>query len=159
MWNASFSLTREEFYSVQNVYLPVFCFEGLISEFPKFTYPFPSLRASFSSQVKKCLKPVLFPAGAVFQSGKNTILIHFLNFFACKNSTIQHTFSTHHTQYTTTHSIQDPLYISTAHHITSHDITGHHTTWIGAQHLYQVKRMIEGIGNVPCSTYCQTQNG
>ena len=41
----------------QNVYLPVFCFEGLISEFPKFTYRFPSLRASFSSQVKKNRKP------------------------------------------------------------------------------------------------------
>ena len=30
---------------------------------------------------------------------------------------------------------------------------------IVAQQLYQVKRMIGGIGNVPCSTYCQTQNG
>ena len=30
---------------------------------------------------------------------------------------------------------------------------------IGAQHLYQVKRMVRGIGNVPCSTYSQTQNG
>ena len=28
-----------------------------------------------------------------------------------------------------------------------------------AQQLYQVKRMIEGIGNVPCSTYSQTLNG
>ena len=41
----------------QNVYLPVFCFEGLISEFPKFTYRIPSPRASFSSQVKKNRKP------------------------------------------------------------------------------------------------------
>ena len=48
------------YYSGKNVYLPVFCFEGLISEFPKFTYRFPSLRASFSSQVKKCRKPDLF---------------------------------------------------------------------------------------------------
>ena len=43
--------------SGKNVYLPVFCFEGLISEFPKFTYRIPSLRASFSSQVKKNRKP------------------------------------------------------------------------------------------------------
>ena len=55
-----------------------FCSEGLITEFVEITYRFPSLRASFSSQVKKCLKPVLFPACAVFESGKNTILIHFL---------------------------------------------------------------------------------
>ena len=27
------------------------------------------------------------------------------------------------------------------------------------EQLYQVKRMIEGIGNVPCSTYSQTLNG
>ena len=27
-----------------------------------------------------------------------------------------------------------------------------------AQQLYQVKWMIEGIGNVPCSTYSQTLN-
>ena len=43
--------------SGKNVYLPVFCFEGLISEFPKFTYRIPSPRASFSSQVKKNRKP------------------------------------------------------------------------------------------------------
>ena len=49
-----------KYHAGKNVYLPVFCFEGLISEFPKFTYRFPSLRASFSSQVKKCLKPDLF---------------------------------------------------------------------------------------------------
>ena len=52
------ALNVERQYSAgQNVYLPVFCFEGLISEFPKFTYRFPSLRASFSSQVKKNRKP------------------------------------------------------------------------------------------------------
>ena len=50
----------QNYHAGQNVYLPVFCFEGLISEFPKFTYRIPSLRASFSSQVKKCRKPVLF---------------------------------------------------------------------------------------------------
>ena len=50
----------QAYHAGQNVYLPVFCFEGLISEFPKFTYRIPSLRASFSSQVKKCRKPDLF---------------------------------------------------------------------------------------------------
>ena len=29
----------------------------------------------------------------------------------------------------------------------------------GVEQLYQVKRMIRGIGNVPCSTYSQTENG
>ena len=29
----------------------------------------------------------------------------------------------------------------------------------GAQQRVQVKRMIEGIGNVPCSTHSQTLNG
>ena len=40
------------YYSGKNDYLPVFCFEGLITEFVEITYRFPSLRASFSSQVK-----------------------------------------------------------------------------------------------------------
>ena len=40
------------YYSDKNDYLPVFCFEGLIIEFVEITYRFPSLRASFSSQVK-----------------------------------------------------------------------------------------------------------
>ena len=70
-----------EYHAGKNVYLPVFCFEGLISEFPKFTYRFPSLRASFSSQVKKNVGHRIYSWGAVFQSGKNTILFHFLNFF------------------------------------------------------------------------------
>ena len=48
---------RAQYHAGQNAYLPVFCFEGLISEFPKFTYRIPSLRASFSSQVKKNRKP------------------------------------------------------------------------------------------------------
>ena len=48
-----------KYYSGKNDYLPVFCFEGLITEFVEITYRFPSLRASFSSQEK-------------------TILIHFL---------------------------------------------------------------------------------
>ena len=60
MHNTHNTLGITHYYSSKNVYLPVFCFEGLITEFPKFTYRFPSLRASFSSQVKKCLKPVLF---------------------------------------------------------------------------------------------------
>ena len=58
--NREYSLGRQQpfqYSAGQNVYLPVFCFEGLISEFPKFTYRFPSLRASFSSQVKKNRKP------------------------------------------------------------------------------------------------------
>ena len=115
------------YHAGQNDYLPVFCFEGLFLNLVEITYRFPSLRAPFSSQVKS-LKPVFFCRGAVFESGKNTILIHFLDFFACKYSTIQHTYSIHHTQHTTTHSIQDPQYISTAQHITSHDITSHHMT-------------------------------
>ena len=52
--------TCTSYCSGKNAYLPVFCFEGLISEFPKFTYRFPSLRVSFSSQVKKNRKPDLF---------------------------------------------------------------------------------------------------
>ena len=40
------------YYSGKNDYLPVFCFEGLINEFVEITCRFPSLRASFSSQVK-----------------------------------------------------------------------------------------------------------
>ena len=48
-WAVPFRLA---YHAGKNVYLPVFCFEGLISEFPKITYRFPSLRASFSSQVK-----------------------------------------------------------------------------------------------------------
>ena len=42
----------KKYHAGQNVYLPVFCFEGLISEFPKFTYP------------------DSFPKGVIFQSGK-----------------------------------------------------------------------------------------
>ena len=55
--NKNLNRLQKEYSAGQNVYLPVFCFEGLISEFPKFTYRFPSLRASFSSQVKKNRKP------------------------------------------------------------------------------------------------------
>ena len=40
------------YHAGQNDYLLVFCFEGLITEFVEITYRFPSLRASFSSQVK-----------------------------------------------------------------------------------------------------------
>ena len=94
-------------------------------------------RAIFESG-KKMPETGFIPWGAVFESGKKyrklvaqsllSIFIHFLNFY-CKYSTIQHTYSTHHTQYTTTHSIQDPQYISTAHHITWHHLTSHGTTW------------------------------
>ena len=60
---------------------------------------------------------------------KILILIHFLNFFLLvKIAQYNTTFSTHHTQYRTTHSIQDPPYISTAHHFTSQHMTPHHTT-------------------------------
>ena len=45
-------VAEDRYHAGKNVYLPVFCFEGLITEFPKITYRFPSLRASFSSQVK-----------------------------------------------------------------------------------------------------------
>ena len=152
------------YHAGKNVYLPVFCFEGLISEFPKFTYRFPSLRASFSSQVKN-VGHRIYSWGAVFQSGKNTILFHFLIFFACKNSTIQHTFSAHHTQYTTTHSIQDPQYISTAHHITSHHLTSHHmaphgTTWHHITPHYTTSQHITCtlINNTPPSTTAQTRH-
>ena len=42
-----------QYYSGKNDYLPVFFFfEGLITEFVEITYRFPSLRASFSSQVR-----------------------------------------------------------------------------------------------------------
>ena len=68
------------------------------------------------------------PRGAVFESGKIlresgcaefiVYIYTFSEFCYCKYSTMQHTYSTHHTQYTTTHSIQDPQYIITAHHIT-----------------------------------------
>ena len=75
---------------------------------------------------KKCLKPVLFPGVPFLSQVKKywklvALIVYictFSEFFYCKYSTIQHTYSTHHTQYTTTHSIQDPQYISTAHHIT-----------------------------------------
>ena len=40
------------YHAGKNDYLPVFCFEGLITEFVEITHRFPSLRASFSSQVK-----------------------------------------------------------------------------------------------------------
>ena len=50
--NAGGSMRLLKYYAGKNVYLPVFCFEGLITEFPKITYRFPSQRASFSSQVK-----------------------------------------------------------------------------------------------------------
>ena len=43
---------RDGYYAGKKDYLPVFCFEGLITEFVEITYRFPSLRASFSSQVK-----------------------------------------------------------------------------------------------------------
>ena len=76
---------RATFFSLSENTMPAkmityrfFCFEGLIIEFVEITYRFPSLMASFSSQVKKCLKPVLFSRGAVFESSKNTKLILFL---------------------------------------------------------------------------------
>ena len=68
------------------------------------------------------------PWGAVFESVKKyrklvaqsllSIFIHFLIFFTV--NTAQYNTHTAHTntQYTTTHNIQDPQYISTAHHIT-----------------------------------------
>ena len=67
------------------------------------------------------------PWGAVFESGKKylklvaqsfIVYIETFSAFLLKKSTIQHTYSTHHTQYTTTHSRQDPKYSSTAHHLT-----------------------------------------
>ena len=93
---------------------------------------------------KKCLTPVLFPGVPFLSQVTNTgnwlrrvycLFYTFSDFFTVKYSTIQHTYSTHHTQHTTTHSIQDPEYISTAHqhHMTSPDITPHcqphYTTW------------------------------
>ena len=110
-----------------------FFFEGLITEFgnklPDRFFPWWPIFEFGNNYL-----PVSFPGGAIFESGKMpetgfipgvpflsqvTILYFtFSDFFTCKDSTIQHTFSTHHTQYTTTHSIQDPQYISTAHHIT-----------------------------------------
>ena len=71
----------KDYHAGQNVYLPVFCFEGLISEFPKFTYRFPSLRASFSSQVKKKSETGLIPGVPFFSQVKILLLFHFLNFF------------------------------------------------------------------------------
>ena len=59
-----------KYYSGKNVYLPVFCFEGLITEFPKFTYRFPSLRASFSSQVKKMSETGFIPGVPFFSQVK-----------------------------------------------------------------------------------------
>ena len=116
-----------------------FFFEGLITEFGN-NYRnrfFPG--GLFLNLV--IITDRFFPQCAVFESGKKkrklvaqsllSIFIHFLNFY-CEYSTIQHTYSTHHTQYTTTHSIQ-------AHHLTSHHmaphyttlhhITAHHSTW------------------------------
>ena len=144
--------------------------EGLITEFVEITYRFPSLRASFSSQVK--MSETGFIPGVPFLSQvKNTgnwlrrvcclYLNIFLNFY-CKYSTIQHTFSTHHTRYTTTHSIQDPHYISTAHHITSHhmtspDITPHalsHTTHYTTLHTQHHIAPQPKLANLLCPLDC-----
>ena len=125
-------------------------------------------------RISKIYLPDSFPEGVIFQSGKKMsetgfipgvpffsqvkilYFVIFWIFFACKNNTIQHMFSAHRTQYTTTHSIQDPQYISTAHHITSHHITWHHTTW---HHMHSHIEHITPhyIHNTPHSTTAQTR--
>ena len=99
------------------------------------------------------------PGVPFFSQVKILYSTHFLNFFACKNSTTQHTFSTHHTQYTTTHSIRDPQYISTAHHITSHHLTSHHMAphYTTSQHITLQHITPHYVHNTPHSTTAQTR--